>query len=41
MGVSLEEWLATAPRLDCDWHPLERIYERSLVDLAALRFSLS
>lgn len=36
---SLEEWLAAAPQLSCDWHPLERIYERSLIDLAALRFN--
>jgi glycogen debranching enzyme len=36
---SLEDWLAAAPRLACDWHPLERIYERSLIDLAALRFN--
>ena len=35
----LERWLADAPRLECDWEPLEHIYHRSLVDLAALRFS--
>jgi glycogen debranching enzyme len=35
----LERWLADAPRLECDWEPLEHIYQRSLVDLAALRFS--
>jgi glycogen debranching enzyme len=34
---SLEAWLAAAPQLKCDWHPMERIYQRSLVDLAALR----
>ena len=28
-----------APRLECDWDPLKRTYQRSLVDLAALRFS--
>jgi glycogen debranching enzyme len=39
MEHSLEEWLEHAPRLVCDWAPLERIYQRSLVDLAALRFS--
>ena len=39
MQLSLDEWLATAPRLSCDWPPLARIYQRSLVDLAALRFS--
>ena len=36
---SLERWLADAPRLECDWEPLRRTYQRSLVDLAALRFS--
>jgi glycogen debranching enzyme len=39
IGMSLEQWLAAAPRLHSDWDPLEHIYERSLVDLAALRFS--
>jgi glycogen debranching enzyme len=39
MERSLEKWLADAPRLECDWDPLKRTYERSLVDLAALRFS--
>jgi glycogen debranching enzyme len=35
---ALQEWLAGAPRLSCDWPELERIYRRSLIDLAALRF---
>ena len=35
----LEQWVAEAPRLECDWEPLKGIYRRSLVDLAALRFS--
>jgi glycogen debranching enzyme len=35
----LERWLAEAPGLECDWEPLKQIYRRSLVDLAALRFS--
>jgi len=39
MERSLEKWLAEAPRLDCDWEPLKSTYHRSLVDLAALRFS--
>jgi glycogen debranching enzyme len=39
MQPDLEQWLADAPRLHCDWEPLERTYRRSLVDLAALRFS--
>jgi glycogen debranching enzyme len=36
--VDLEEWLASAPALSSDWRSLELTYERSLVDLAALRF---
>jgi glycogen debranching enzyme len=39
MEQDLEQFLADAPRLDCDWQPLERTYRRSLIDLAALRFS--
>ncbi|MEU0157030.1 glycogen debranching N-terminal domain-containing protein, partial [Micromonospora fulviviridis] len=35
----LRQWLDKAPQLRCDWKPLERTYQRSLVDLAALRFS--
>ena len=35
----LERWVAQAPRLNCDWEPLVATYQRSLVDLAALRFS--
>ncbi|SCL27391.1 glycogen debranching N-terminal domain-containing protein [Micromonospora inyonensis] len=35
----LRQWLDKAPQLSCDWKPLERTYQRSLVDLAALRFS--
>jgi glycogen debranching enzyme len=38
IGESLEQWLADAPSLDTDWDALEHVYERSLVDLAALRF---
>jgi glycogen debranching enzyme len=38
IGVSLEDFLSAAPRLETDWDPLEHIYERSLIDLAALRF---
>jgi glycogen debranching enzyme len=36
---NLRRWLDTAPRLECDWEPLVTTYRRSLVDLAALRFS--
>jgi glycogen debranching enzyme len=39
MEKGLESWLQDAPKLSCDWRPLERTYTRSLVDLAALRFS--
>jgi glycogen debranching enzyme len=38
IGMSLDEFLAAAPQLETDWDPLEHIYERSLIDLAALRF---
>lgn len=38
MPASLEEWLATAPKVDTDWPALHQVYRRSLVDLAALRF---
>ncbi len=38
MKQSLDEWVKSAPRLSCEWPELERIYRRSLVDLAALRF---
>jgi glycogen debranching enzyme len=39
MQQNLERWLEQAPRLESDWDSLERTYRRSLVDLAALRFS--
>jgi glycogen debranching enzyme len=35
----LERWIGGAPRLECDIGPLTATYRRSLVDLAALRFS--
>jgi glycogen debranching enzyme len=38
IGMSLNAFLAAAPQLESDWDPLEHIYERSLIDLAALRF---
>jgi glycogen debranching enzyme len=38
LGTSLDAWLANAPRLTSSWDWLNRIYRRSLVDLAALRF---
>jgi glycogen debranching enzyme len=39
MERSLERWIADAPRLECDLGQLTATYHRSLVDLAALRFS--
>jgi len=39
LELSLEKWVDDAPSLDCDWDSLKRTYGRSLVDLAALRFS--
>jgi glycogen debranching enzyme len=39
MEVNLERWIADAPRVECDWDSLRNTYRRSLVDLAALRFS--
>jgi glycogen debranching enzyme len=39
MARSLERWLDEAPRLECDWEPLRSTYRRSLIDLAALRFT--
>ena len=38
MSASLEEWIGEAPSLASSWSPLEQIYLRSLVDLAALRY---
>ncbi|MCX4470413.1 Amylo-alpha-1,6-glucosidase [Micromonospora sp. MW-13] len=35
----LEEWIAAAPRVNSECEHLSRTYRRSLVDLAALRFS--
>jgi glycogen debranching enzyme len=39
MTRNLARWLDEAPRMECDWESLKRTYRRSLVDLAALRFS--
>jgi glycogen debranching enzyme len=35
----LEDWFARAPKVRCDWGSLASTYQRSLVDLAALRFA--
>jgi glycogen debranching enzyme len=39
MQMDLQKWIQGAPRLECDSDPLRLTYRRSLVDLAALRFS--
>jgi glycogen debranching enzyme len=39
MARGLDKWLQRAPRLECDSDSLRTTYHRSLVDLAALRFS--
>lgn len=39
MEANLERWIREAPALECDWDSLHETYRRSLVDLAALRFS--
>ena len=36
--VDLAAWMDASPRLSCSWPNIERTYQRSLVDLAALRF---
>ncbi len=38
MAADLQQWLADAPTLRCDCEPLNQTYQRSLTDLAALRF---
>jgi glycogen debranching enzyme len=35
--ISVDKWVAAAPRLVSSWEPLAGIYQRSLIDLAALR----
>jgi glycogen debranching enzyme len=39
MEGNLKRWLGDAPKIECDWDALRETYRRSLVDLAALRFS--
>ncbi|MFB9239300.1 glycogen debranching N-terminal domain-containing protein, partial [Plantactinospora siamensis] len=39
LGEDLREWLAAAPSVTCECTALTMAYERSLADLAALRFS--
>ena len=38
LRMSLAEWLGDAPKLETDFDALQHIYQRSLIDLAALRF---
>ena len=38
IAAELEAWVARAPALDTDWAPLATAYDRSLRDLAALRW---
>lgn len=39
MRRDLDEWLARAPKLTSDSEPLTQTYQRSLIDLAALRYA--
>ena len=39
MLEDLQNWITRAPRVDSDWEPLSATYRRSIVDLAALRFT--
>jgi len=39
MRRDLDEWIKRAPRLACDCEPLGSTYRKSLVDLAALRYT--
>ena len=39
LARGLETWLERAPKLESDWDSLKVTYRRSLIDLAALRFS--
>jgi glycogen debranching enzyme len=39
MARGVDKWIKGAPRLECTLEPLKATYQRSLVDLAALRFS--
>ena len=39
LGRDLAKWVDEAPRLVASWEPLGNIYKRSLIDLAALRFT--
>jgi glycogen debranching enzyme len=38
LDENLRQWMRDLPRVNSSWEPLEQIYNRSLTDLAALRF---
>jgi glycogen debranching enzyme len=38
LDEGLKQWITDAPRVNSSWEQLEQIYNRSLIDLAALRF---
>jgi glycogen debranching enzyme len=38
MTRDVAHWISDAPKISTSWEPLEHIYHRSLIDLAALRF---
>jgi glycogen debranching enzyme len=38
LAEDLSRWMNDAPKVVTSWRPLEEIYRRSLIDLAALRF---
>jgi glycogen debranching enzyme len=39
LARGFDKWMAKAPRLESSWDPLKSTYQRSLEDLAALRFA--
>jgi glycogen debranching enzyme len=39
MAADLQQARSQVPTLRCDWEPFQHIYDRSLIDLLALRFS--
>jgi glycogen debranching enzyme/putative sterol carrier protein len=40
LQTHLQSWQSSAPRVQSDWRPLERVYEKAIEDLAALRLKL-
>lgn len=39
-AVAPDRWQTSAPKLESDWRPIERIYERSIQDVVALRLPM-